>query len=410
MNNEMNIIEKYLARAAGVDALEMGQDIRCAVDLVVSHDVTAPMAISRFREIGVDHVFSKDGVVMVMDHIVPAATVKAREGQWAMKDFAAQYGIPLYQRSEGVVHQLVGERHRLAPGGIVVGADSHTGTCGGYGVIGIGVGSTEAAAAMATGYVDVEVPPVIRCRLTGKLPGNVFGKDIVLHLLRQFGTAGLTDKALLLTGPAAQSLPEEERMTICNMGIEMGAFITLFDLTPDAPSGGAGAFAQTVEVALDGLEPLAACPPSPGNVKPVRELTDVALTQVVVGSCTNGRLNDMWQLVVRLKGRQVAEGVSLLVIPASDRILAGMEANGWTKILRDAGATITNPGCGPCFGAHQGLVTKRDVVASTTNRNFPGRMGHRDGRIYLVSPATAAASALTGRLTVPDIQPAQQRA
>jgi 3-isopropylmalate/(R)-2-methylmalate dehydratase large subunit len=161
---------------------------------------------------------------------------------------------------------------------------------------------------------------------------------------------------------------------------------------------------------LDDLEPLAACPPSPGNVKPVRELADVRLTQVVVGSCTNGRLNDMWELVVRLKGRQVADGVSLVVVPASDRVLAGMEENGWTRLLRAAGATITNPGCGPCFGAHQGLVTRRDVVASTTNRNFPGRMGHRDGQIYLVSPATAAASALTGRLTVPDIQAALQKA
>jgi 3-isopropylmalate/(R)-2-methylmalate dehydratase large subunit len=406
----MNIIEQYLAKAAGVESLELGQDVRCAVDLVVSHDVTAPMAITRFREIGVDRVFSREGVVMIMDHIVPAATVKAREGQWAMKDFAEQYGIKLYERSEGVCHQLVGERHRLAPGGIVVGADSHTGTCGGYGVIGIGVGSTEAAAAMATGYVDVEVPPVIRCRLSGRLPGNVFGKDVVLHLLRQFGTAGLTDKALLLTGTAAQALSEEERMTICNMGIEMGAFITLFDLTADAAVGGAGEFAQTIDVVLDELEPLAACPPSPGNVKAVRELAGVHLSQIVVGSCTNGRLNDMWQLVVRLKGKKVADSVALLVIPASDRVLAGMEERGWTKLLRDAGAVIANPGCGPCFGAHQGLVTMRDVVASTTNRNFPGRMGHRDGRIYLVSPATAAASALVGSLTVPDIQPEMQKA
>lgn len=399
----MNIVEQALARAAGLAEVSVGQDVRCRVKLVAAHDVTAPMAIAQFKEIGVDCVFDPKGVVLVMDHILPAASVNARVGHWALKDFAADFGVTLYERSEGVIHQLIAERHRLEPGEIVVGADSHTGTCGGYGVIGIGVGSTEAAAAMATGSIDIEVPPTVRVNLTGALPGNVFGKDVVLHLLRHFNTDGLTDKALLITGPSALSLSLEERMTICNMGIEMGAFFTLFDLSPQGEDGRVGDFAETLDVRLDELEPLAACPSSPGNIKAVRELADVALTQIVVGSCTNGRINDVEEVVKRLRGRHVAPGVGLIVVPSSDRVLADMEERGWTRILREAGAMITNPGCGPCFGAHQGLAAERDVVASTTNRNFPGRMGHRNAHIYLVSPATAAASALSGRLTVPGV-------
>lgn len=406
----MNIVETCLAKAAGVAHTKTGDDLRCRVDLVTAHDVTAPMAIARFREIGVDRVYDPAKVVLVMDHILPAASVNARHGQWSLKDFAADFGVTLYERSEGVIHQLIAERHRLAPGGILVGADSHTGTCGGYGALGIGVGSTEAAAAMATGTIDLETPPTIRIRLSGKLPGNVYGKDVVLYLLSLFGTDGLTDKALLLTGPSALSLPLEERMTICNMGIEMGAFITLFDVSEGGVDGEKGTFESTLEIDLGTLEPMAACPPSPGNIKSVRELTDVALTQVVVGSCTNGRLSDMAQVVRVLKGKKVAPGLNLVVVPSSDRVLLGMEERGWTKILREAGAIIPNPGCGPCFGAHQGLADFRDVVASTTNRNFPGRMGHRDARIYLVSPATAAASALAGKLTVPELIPAEESA
>ncbi|MDL2314374.1 3-isopropylmalate dehydratase large subunit [Desulfovibrio sp. OttesenSCG-928-C14] len=398
----MNLIEEYLAKAANLPEVKAGQDIRCKVDLVIAHDVTAPMAIASFRQIGVKRPFSQDGVALIMDHIVPAATVKARDGQWAMKDFAREFGVKLYERAEGVIHQLVAERHRLAPGGILVGADSHTGTSGGYGVIGIGVGSTEAAAAMATGKIDLEVPEVIRCVLRNAPPANVFGKDVVLTLLRRFGTDGLTDRGLLLTGPGLASLSENERMTICNMGIEMGAFITLCDLSADAARGGSGEFAESFELDLTALVPMAACPPSPGNVRPVSELADVAVTQVVVGSCTNGRINDIEEVVRRLRGRKAAPGVTLIVVPSSDRVLAEMEEKGWTRDLRASGAMITNPGCGPCFGAHQGLTSARDVVASTTNRNFPGRMGSREASVYLVSPATAAASAISGRLSVPD--------
>lgn len=392
----MNFIEKYLADAAGLQNVTAGQDIRCRVDLALSHDVTAPIAIQQFEQIGIDHVFDPAKVVLVIDHIFPAATVQARNSHWIMKDFAAKYGVALYSKGEGVCHQLISERHRLNPGQILVGADSHTCTAGGYGVIGIPVGSTELAAAMATGTIDLEVPQVIEVYMTGQPQANVGGKDIVLNLIKHFGVDGLTDKAVAFTGPGLAALPLGERMTICNMGIEMGAMIACFG--DEAKAEGV---AESLQLELDKLVPMAACPHSPANVRPVAELTDVAVSQVVVGSCTNGRLNDMEKVVAVLKDHPVHPKVNCLIIPASKNILAAMEERGWCKILRDAGAVVANPGCGPCFGAHQGLGTERDVIVSTTNRNFPGRMGHRAANIYLASPATAAATAVTGKITEP---------
>ncbi|WP_425058275.1 3-isopropylmalate dehydratase large subunit [Sporomusa carbonis] len=392
----MNFIEQYLARAAGLEAVAAGQDIRCRVDLVAAHDVTGPMAIQQFEHIGIDHVFDPKKVVMVIDHIFPAATVQAKTMHWIIKDFARQYGITLYDKGQGVIHQVLAESHRLQPGDILVGADSHTCTAGGYGVIAIPVGSTELAAAMATGTIDIEVPEVIEVYMTGQPKPYVGGKDIVLSLIKEFGVDGLTDKAVVFTGPGIAAISMDDRMTICNMGIEMGAMIACF-----GEETAATGVARTMPLALETVAIVAACPPSPANVRPVAELADVEVTQVVVGSCTNGRLSDMEQVVNILKKHQVHPAVTMLVVPASKNVLAAMEQAGWCKILRDAGAVITNPGCGPCFGAHQGLGTDRDVILSTTNRNFPGRMGHRSAQVYLASPATAAATAVCGRITQP---------
>lgn len=396
----MNFVEHSLAAAAGMDTVRVGQDLRCRVDLALSHDVTAPIAIQQFEQIGIDRVFDPQKVVLVIDHIFPAATVQARTAHWIMKDFAEKYGVTLYSKSEGVCHQLISERHRLQPGQILVGADSHTCTAGGYGVIAIPVGSTELAAAMATGTIDLEVPEAIAVYMTGKLPDNVFGKDVVLSLIQHFGVDGLTDKAVIFSGPGITQLPVEERMTICNMGIEMGATIAVFGCEAKEND-----VAGTVELDLASLQPLAACPFSPANVRPVAELTDVAVTQVVVGSCTNGRLNDIEKVVRVLKQNRVHPEVNFLIIPASKKVLDEMEERGWTRILRDAGAVVANPGCGPCFGAHQGLGNERDTILTTTNRNFPGRMGHREAKLYLASPATAAESAVTGKITVPGTLP-----
>ena len=373
----MNCIEKYLARAAGVEETHAGDDLSCRVSYVAAHDVTAPIAIKMFREIGVKKVFDPDRVVLIVDHIYPAATEKARNSVWAMDDFAKEFGVHLYHRGEGVIHQLMYEKHRANPGDLIAIADSHTGTCGGYGVLGVGVGSTELAAAMATGKLDLEVPQVVQIHLTGKKPANVFGKDLILYLGSVFGTDYL----------------------VCNMGIEIGSMITIFGTTALEPDT-----AEVREVDLSRLEPQIARPFSPANVVPVREVAGTPVTQVVVGSCTNGRINDMEQVAKAFAGKKVHPDVNTLIVPASKDVLDEMEKRGWCKIIRDAGATVLNPGCGPCFGAHEGLTSERDVVVSTTNRNFPGRMGSMKANIYLASPATAAATALAGKITVPEVE------
>ncbi|EDN00014.1 3-isopropylmalate dehydratase large subunit [Pseudoflavonifractor capillosus ATCC 29799] len=395
----MNCIEKYLARAAGVEEAHAGDDLSCRVSYVAAHDVTAPIAIKMFREIGVKKVFDPDRVVLIVDHIYPAATEKARNSVWAMDDFAKEFGVHLYHRGEGVIHQLMYEKHRANPGDLIAIADSHTGTCGGYGVMGVGVGSTELAAAMATGKLDLEVPQVVQIHLTGKKPANVFGKDLILYLGSVFGTDYLVDKALLFTGEGIEDFSVAERMTVCNMGIEIGSMITIFGTTALEPDT-----AEVREVNLSELEPQIARPFSPANVVPVREVAGTPVTQVVVGSCTNGRINDMEQVAKAFKGKKVHPDVNTLIVPASRDVLDEMEKRGWCKIIRDAGATVLNPGCGPCFGAHEGLTSERDVVVSTTNRNFPGRMGSMKANIYLASPATAAATALAGKITVPEVE------
>lgn len=395
----MNCIEKYLARAAGVEEAHAGDDLSCRVSYVAAHDVTAPIAIKMFREIGVKKVFDPDRVVLIVDHIYPAATEKARNSVWAMDDFAKEFGVHLYHRGEGVIHQLMYEKHRANPGDLIAIADSHTGTCGGYGVLGVGVGSTELAAAMATGKLDLEVPQVVQIHLTGKKPANVFGKDLILYLGSVFGTDYLVDKALLFTGEGIEDFSVAERMTVCNMGIEIGSMITIFGTTALEPDT-----AEVREVDLSRLEPQIARPFSPANVVPVREVAGTPVTQVVVGSCTNGRINDMEQVAKAFEGKKVHPDVNTLIVPASRDVLDEMEKRGWCKIIRDAGATVLNPGCGPCFGAHEGLTSERDVVVSTTNRNFPGRMGSMKANIYLASPATAAATALAGKITVPEVE------
>ncbi|MDR1194335.1 MAG: 3-isopropylmalate dehydratase [Peptococcaceae bacterium] len=392
----MNLIETHLAKAAGLDRVSAGMDVSCKVSYVAAHDVTAPIAIKQFREIGVDRVFDPERVLLFVDHIYPAATEKARDSLWIMDDFAREFGITIYKRGEGVIHQLMYEKHRAAPGELVVIADSHTCTCGGYGAIGVGVGSTEAAAAMATGRLDLEVPAVTQIYLTGKLKENVFGKDFILYLGEIFGTDYLTDKGLLITGPGIQCFSVAERMTVCNMGTELGGMITLFGAADRETE-----VEETREIDLSSINPKIARPFSPANVCDVEAVAGLPITQVVIGSCTNGRVNDMEQAALTLKGRQVHPDVNTLVVPASRETLNTMEEKGWCKIIRDAGATVLNPGCGPCFGAHEGIISDRDVVVATTNRNFPGRMGANKGRIYLASPATAAASAITGKITAP---------
>lgn len=393
----MNQIEGYLAAAAGKAEVHAGDEITVKVDLAIAHDITGPMAIEQFRKIGIDRVFDAGKVVFVLDHIMPAATVEARVLHNLLITFAREYGIKLYHQGEGVIHQVIAERHPLKRGSILLGADSHTCTAGAYGVLAIPVGATELAAAMATGTIDLEVPGVCEICLDGKLQPGVYAKDVILHLIGYFGTSGFTDQGVIYTGSLMAELSMDDKMTISNMGIEMGTMISYF-ADPGQP---VGPVAKVYTFRAEDIPASVACPPNPGIVVKAGDLSSVRISQVVIGSCTNGRFSDMMVAARVLKGRKAAAGVTLLIIPASAEIAQRMEDQGLNRIFREAGGIIVSPGCGPCFGAHMGLLAAGDVAVSTTNRNFPGRMGHRDGKVYLASPRLAAESAIAGSIVTP---------
>lgn len=393
----MNQVEKYLAKAAGLEKVQVGEDITVKVDLVIAHDVTGPMAVEQFKKIGVDRVFDSHKVVFVLDHIIPAATPEVRALHNILREFSKDYGVKVYDKCDGVIHQVIAEKHRLSRGSILMGADSHTCTAGAYGAIAIPVGATELAATMATGTLDLEVPETYELRLEGKLSPGVYAKDVILHLIGHFGTNGFTDKAVIYSGSLIENLTLDDKMTISNMGIEMGTMISYF-ADENEPVG------PVKEVYIFKAEEIpasVACPPNPGNVAKVSDIAGTKINQVVIGSCTNGRLSDMKIAAEVLKDRKVAEAVTLLVIPASTSIAQEMEDQGITRVIRQAGGIVTSPGCGPCFGAHMGLLAEGDVAVSTTNRNFPGRMGHRNGKVYLASPRLAAESAIAGEIVAP---------
>lgn len=393
----MNDIEKILAKKAGLDHVKPGQEITVKVDLVMAHDVTAPIAIEQFRKIGVSRVYDPEKVVLFIDHNIPSSTIDSRKQHLTMQAFHEDFGVQFYKRSDGVLHQLAYEEGLYGAGDIIVGADSHTCTAGAHGAVAIPLGSTEAAAVMALGELDLEVPETHIIRINGKLNPFVYGKDIILHLIGRFTTNGFTDRAVIITGDAIASLPPEEKMTIANMMIEFGAMIGYID----QGSGGPGPGAAEYDIDAAEIVPVAACPSSPGNVKPLSQLVGTRITQAVLASCTNGRYSDMEIAANVLQGRKVAPHVNLVVVPASRRILEQMEENGLVKVFRDVGAIVMNPGCGPCFGSHQGLLTKDDVAVSSTNRNFPGRMGDKAAQVYLASPRVVAESAVAGHLVMP---------
>lgn len=392
----MNEIEKYLARAAGLETVRVGEDITVNIDLAIAHDVTAPMAISQFAKIGIDRVFDPAKVMFVFDHVFPAPNIPARHNQRQLMEFADKYKVRCYAKGEGVIHQIVAEEGGLTRGNILIGADSHTCTAGAYGVLAFGVGSTEIAAAMATGTLDIEVPPVQLIRLEGKASPGVYAKDIILHLIGKFGTDGFTDQGIIFAGSWVKNADIEEKMTISNMTIEMGAMVSYFSECEDV-----GPVSETHIIEVDKLVPVTACPHSPGNVKPIADVLNTTVNQVVIGSCTNGRLSDMRVAAQVFSKAKVHSNVICIALPASNKVAQAMEKEGLTRIMREAGVTVMNPGCGPCYGGHMGIVTEDDVVVSTTNRNFPGRMGAKDANIYLASPRAAAEAAVSGKIVLP---------
>jgi 3-isopropylmalate/(R)-2-methylmalate dehydratase large subunit len=404
--SKINIIEQIIAKHAGKESVTVGEEVSVSVDLAIAHDVTAPMAIEQFEKIGVSKVFDSTKIALVSDHNIPCSSVNSRIQHKVLERFSEQYDVHYFGRSEGVIHQIISEEKLYEKGDIIVGADSHTCTAGAYGVVAIPVGSTEMAAVMALGSIDLEVPVTEVITINGVLNPGVYAKDVILHVIGKFGTNGFTDKAVIFSGNAVITMNNEEKMTLANMMIEMGVMIGYID----QGDGDIGPVSTIHEISAETIVPCVACPSSPGNVKPVAEVIGVRINQAVLGSCTNGRYSDMEIAAKVLEGRKIAKNVNMIVFPGSKKIIEKMEENGLTKIFRDAGAIMTNPGCGPCFGAHQGLLNSDDVAVSSTNRNFPGRMGHKDAQIYLASPRIVAESAILGYLVSPGtVMPLEDR-
>ncbi len=363
-------------------------------------------------------VWDSRRIVIVFDHLVPASSVRAAELQKIMRDFAGEQGIRSFYDAGrgGICHQVMPERGHVRPGELVVGADSHTCTYGALGAFATGIGATDMAAVFATGSLWFRVPAAIRVNVTGALPRYVTPKDLILSVTGMIGADGATYKALEFTGPTVRDISVDGRLTMCNMAVEMGAKVGI--VPPDEKtldyvkqrtdrpfkpvrSDPDAEYEETVEIDVAKLEPQVACPPNVDNVKPVSEVGRVRIDQAFLGSCTNGRLEDLRVAAEMLKGRRVKDGVRLIVAPASQDIFLQAAREGLLETFVEAGALVCNPNCGPCLGGHMGLLAPGEVCVSSSNRNFVGRMGSPEAQVYLASPATVAASALTGEITDP---------
>ncbi len=411
--------EKILARASGVAEVEAGDFVEANVDLVMIHDLTGPLAIESLKKLSRPRVWDPKRVVIILDHQVPADTVRSAQLHKALRAFAAEYGIDAFYEigRGGVCHQVLAEEGYVRPGMLIIGADSHTCTGGAFGAFATGVGSTDAAAAIATGKLWFKVPETIRINVSGKLGEYVMAKDVILRILREVGVEGANYKSVEFTGETVENLSIDGRMCVANMSVEMGAKTgmmaadekTLEYLKPRVKEGyfqiirsdPDAYYAETLEISVDDLEPQVAVPPSPANAKPVSEVSGVEIDQAFIGSCTNGRLEDLRVAAEILRGKQINSRVRMIVIPASQKIYAEALKEGLIDVFVKAGAMVGPPGCGPCLGGHLGLLAEDEVCISSTNRNFIGRMGSPKAKIFLASPATVAASALTGKITDP---------
>jgi len=411
--------EKILAAHAGLEETHAGQFVEVAVDVVLSNDITAPLAILEMARLGVERVFDPEKVVIVPDHFAPNRDIRAAEQCQAVREFARAQALPHYFEvgRMGIEHVLLPEQGLVLPGDLVVGADSHTCTYGALGAFATGMGSTDVAVAMATGRTWLRVPETIRCVYIGELRPWVGGKDLILHTIGLLGVDGARYKALEFAGPAIDALSMDGRLTMANMAIEAGAkagLVAVDDTTlayvrgraqrpyqVHAPDPGA-TYASVLEIDASRLEPQVAFPHLPDNVRPVGQAGDVPIDQVVIGSCTNGRLEDLRLAAGILRGRRVHPGVRCIVIPGSQQVYLDALNEGLLAAFVEAGAAVSTPTCGPCLGGHMGVLAAGERAVSTTNRNFRGRMGHPDSEVYLAGPAVAAASAIAGRIAAPD--------
>jgi len=415
----MNITEKILAKASGKSEVHPGEIVDANVDIVMVHDLTGPLAVESFKKIGTLKVWDHKKVVVILDHQVPAESIKAAELHKTMRQFAKDQNLTFYDVGRGgICHQVMPEKGHVVPGNVIVGADSHTCTYGAFGAFATGIGSTEAAAVFATGKIWFRVPPTIKVNVKGKFKKYVTPKDLILNIIGKLSTDGATYKAAEFTGPTIKDMSIAGRMTVCNMAVEMGAkngIIAPDETTrqflegrvkkvPDLKalqSDEDAEYERTVEFDVAKMESQVACPSSVDNVKPVSEVGDVPIEQAFIGSCTNGRLEDLQLAAQVIKGRKVKDGVRALVIPASQEVWRQAMQEGLFEIFTDAGAIICGSACGPCLGGHIGLLAAGETCVSSSNRNFIGRMGSTQARVYLASPATVAASAVTGKLTDP---------
>ena len=415
----MTMSQKILAAHAHLESVEAGQLIEADLDLVLGNDITSPVAIKEMEKMKVDGVFDKDKIALVPDHFVPNKDIKSAEHCKCVREFAYRNQITNYFEvgEMGIEHALLPEKGLVVAGDVVIGADSHTCTYGALGAFSTGVGSTDMAAGMATGKAWFKVPSAIRVTLTGSLPKWVSGKDVILHLIGKIGVDGALYKSLEFAGDGVSSLCMDDRFTIANMAIEAGAKNGIFPVddqalsyikehsskTPVVYEADADAvYDEEITIDLSSLRPTVAFPHLPENTKTIDEITDeIQIDQVVIGSCTNGRIEDIRCAAEVLRGRHVAKGIRCIIIPATQAIYLQAMEEGLLKIFIEAGAIVSTPTCGPCLGGYMGVLAEGERCVSTTNRNFVGRMGHVNSEIYLASPAVAAASAVTGTISWP---------
>ena len=414
----MTMTQKILAAHAGMDSVEAGQLISARLDIVLGNDITTPVAINEFKKAGFDKVFDKDKIAVVLDHFVPNKDIKAAEQSKQCREFSCANCISHFYDvgKMGIEHALLPEQGVVTAGDCIIGADSHTCTYGALGAFSTGVGSTDMAAGMATGMAWFRVPSAIKFNLSGKLPKNCSGKDVILTIIGMIGVDGALYRSMEFTGEGVKSLSMDDRLCICNMAIEAGAKNGIFpidDVTreymknrcerppveytadPDAE------YDEVIEIDLSKIVPTVSCPHLPENTHPADELSHIKIDQVVIGSCTNGRMEDMEAAYKVLNGKKVAPGVRCIIIPATMEIYRECIERGYLTAFIDAGAVVSTPTCGPCLGGYMGILAAGEKCIATTNRNFVGRMGHVDSEVYLASPYTAATSAISGYITAP---------
>lgn len=415
----MTMTQKILAAHAGLSEVKAGQLIEADLDLVLGNDITSPVAIKEMKKFGKETIFNKDKIALVMDHFIPNKDIKSAQNCKCCRDFACSHEITNYfdVGQMGIEHALLPEKGLVVAGDAVIGADSHTCTYGALGAFSTGVGSTDMAAGMVTGKAWFKVPPALKFELVGKPSKWVSGKDVILHIIGMIGVDGALYKSMEFTGEGIQNLSMDDRFTICNMAIEAGGKNGIFpvdDLTiqymkehsqkpykiyeADADAE----YEAVYTIDLSKLEPTVAFPHLPENTKTIGSFGEIKVDQAVIGSCTNGRLDDMRIAAKVMKGRKVAKNVRCIVIPATQEIYLQAMKEGLLEIFIQAGAVVSTPTCGPCLGGYMGILAAGERCISTTNRNFVGRMGHVDSEVYLASPAVAAASAVTGKISAPE--------